>query len=170
MPGEVGPQAIDSVDEIFPTHGHQASDFSHWSILRNSGNRFCERECDDLKTWSVRSDAVGSDRARVAADPAWRAVGDGITLSVRLTPRGGRDALDGLAELSDGRRVLAARVRAVPEAGAANAALFAVAMLANENPALNDKLQAFPPGADREGPGHEAARGLTRNERGASRL
>ncbi len=32
---------------------------------------------------------------------------------------------------------------AIGEAGAANAALFAVAMLANENPALNDKLQAF---------------------------
>ena len=32
---------------------------------------------------------------------------------------------------------------AIGEAGAANAALFAVAMLANENPALNEKLQAF---------------------------
>jgi len=32
---------------------------------------------------------------------------------------------------------------AIGEAGAANAALFAVAMLANEDPALNAKLQAF---------------------------
>ncbi len=32
---------------------------------------------------------------------------------------------------------------AIGEAGAANAALFAVAMLANENPALNARLQAF---------------------------
>jgi hypothetical protein len=42
---------------------------------------------------------------------------------VRLTPRGGRDALDGIEALSDGRSVLAARVRAVPEDGAANTAL-----------------------------------------------
>ncbi|KAA5603300.1 DUF167 family protein [Blastochloris sulfoviridis] len=59
----------------------------------------------------------------MADEPAWRAVGGGLTVTVRLTPRGGRDALDGLAQLSDGRRVVAARVRAVPEAGAANAAL-----------------------------------------------
>jgi 5-(carboxyamino)imidazole ribonucleotide mutase len=32
---------------------------------------------------------------------------------------------------------------AIGAAGAANAALFAVAMLANENPALRDKLNAF---------------------------
>jgi 5-(carboxyamino)imidazole ribonucleotide mutase len=32
---------------------------------------------------------------------------------------------------------------AIGEAGAANAALFAVAMLANADPALNDRLQAF---------------------------
>ena len=32
---------------------------------------------------------------------------------------------------------------AIGEAGAANAALFAVAMLANEDPALNARLQAF---------------------------
>src|SRR5574343_1823615 len=32
---------------------------------------------------------------------------------------------------------------AIGPAGAANAALFAVVMLANENPALNEKLQAF---------------------------
>jgi uncharacterized protein YggU (UPF0235/DUF167 family) len=44
-------------------------------------------------------------------------------VTVRLTPRGGRDALDGVAQLSDGRSVLAARVRAVPESGAANTAL-----------------------------------------------
>ena len=47
----------------------------------------------------------------------------GILIDVRLTPRGGRDAVDGGADLSDGRRVLLARVRAVPEKGAANQAL-----------------------------------------------
>ena len=44
-------------------------------------------------------------------------------LAVRLTPKGGRDGLDGIETLSDGRGVLKARVRAVPEDGKANAAL-----------------------------------------------
>jgi uncharacterized protein YggU (UPF0235/DUF167 family) len=47
----------------------------------------------------------------------------GLSVAVRLTPRGGRDALDGIETLSDGRHVLALRVRAMPEDGAANAAL-----------------------------------------------
>jgi uncharacterized protein len=44
-------------------------------------------------------------------------------LAVRLTPRGGRDAVDGLEQLSDGRRVLKVRVRAAASQGEANAAL-----------------------------------------------
>lgn len=48
---------------------------------------------------------------------------DGVTLWIRLTPKGGRDALDGLETLSDGRVVLKARVRAAPEDGRANEAL-----------------------------------------------
>jgi uncharacterized protein len=48
---------------------------------------------------------------------------DQLVLEVRLTPRAGRDAIDGHAKLSDGRSVLAMRVRAVPEKGAANAAM-----------------------------------------------
>lgn len=47
-------------------------------------------------------------------------------VTVRLTPKGGRDALDGLGELSDGRTVLKARVRSAPENGEANAALEAL--------------------------------------------
>ncbi len=42
---------------------------------------------------------------------------------LRLTPRGGRDAIDGIETLSDGRSVLKARVRAVPEDGEANRAV-----------------------------------------------
>jgi uncharacterized protein YggU (UPF0235/DUF167 family) len=42
---------------------------------------------------------------------------------VRLTPRGGRDAVEGVEVLADGRAVVKARVRAAPEKGAANAAL-----------------------------------------------
>jgi uncharacterized protein (TIGR00251 family) len=54
---------------------------------------------------------------------AWIATGDGLILTVRLTPKGGRDAIDGLERLADGRMVLKARVRAPPSEGAANAAL-----------------------------------------------
>ncbi|WP_186392396.1 MULTISPECIES: DUF167 family protein [unclassified Pannonibacter] len=53
----------------------------------------------------------------------WRPVKGGVSVDVRLTPRSGHDRVDGLSALSDGRQVLAARVRAVPEKGAANAAL-----------------------------------------------
>lgn len=48
---------------------------------------------------------------------------DGLTLWLRLTPKGGRDGVDGVEILSDGRAVLRARVRAAPEDGRANAAL-----------------------------------------------
>lgn len=54
---------------------------------------------------------------------AWSIGPDGVLLSVRLTPRSARDSLDGIELRADGRAVLKARVRAVPEAGNANAAL-----------------------------------------------
>jgi len=54
---------------------------------------------------------------------AFTRTGEGLTLTVRLTPRGGRDAIEGVEQLADGRAVIKARVRAVPEDGAANAAL-----------------------------------------------
>ena len=57
------------------------------------------------------------------SDLPWTIVADGILLSVRLTPKGGRDQIDGIEKLSDGRMVLKARVRAIPEDGEANAAL-----------------------------------------------
>ena len=44
-------------------------------------------------------------------------------LSLRLTPRCGRDAIDGVEVLADERPVLIARVRAAPADGEANAAL-----------------------------------------------
>jgi hypothetical protein len=46
-----------------------------------------------------------------------------VTLTVRLTPKGGRDAIDGIGSLADGNVVLKARVRAAPSEGEANAAL-----------------------------------------------
>ncbi len=50
-------------------------------------------------------------------------MGGGVALAVRLTPKGGRDAIDGIAHLADGRSVLKVRVRAAPSEGEANAAL-----------------------------------------------
>lgn len=55
-----------------------------------------------------------------------RETDDGIELFVRLTPRGGADRIEDVIEASDGRHYLSARVRAVPEKGAANAALEAL--------------------------------------------
>lgn len=56
-------------------------------------------------------------------DGPFRTAGADLLVCVRLTPRAGRDGFDGLKTLADGRRVVAARVRAVPEDGRANAAL-----------------------------------------------
>ena len=53
----------------------------------------------------------------------WRSEASGLVVSVRLTPRSDRDAIDGIAQLADGKTVLKARVRALPAEGLANAAL-----------------------------------------------
>jgi uncharacterized protein YggU (UPF0235/DUF167 family) len=52
-----------------------------------------------------------------------RQVRDGIELFVRLTPRGGADAVEGIETAADGRGHIKARVRAAPDKGAANATL-----------------------------------------------
>lgn len=59
----------------------------------------------------------------------WRRTKEGVIVSCRLTPKGGRDAIDGVAELADGSSVIAARVRSAPQGGEANQAL--CALLAN---------------------------------------
>ena len=46
-----------------------------------------------------------------------------MALTVRLTPKGGRDAIDGIEIMADGRAVLKTRVRAAPSGGKANDAL-----------------------------------------------
>ena len=58
-----------------------------------------------------------------APAPPWTSTPDGLLLTVRLTPKGGRDALDGIAQLADGRAVLKARVRVAASGGEANSAL-----------------------------------------------
>ncbi|MGF9565745.1 DUF167 domain-containing protein [Neorhizobium sp. JUb45] len=51
---------------------------------------------------------------------------DHLRLSVRLTPNGGRDSIDGIEKDADGDAYLKARVSAVPENGKANKALIAL--------------------------------------------
>jgi len=56
------------------------------------------------------------------ADP-WRYQAQGISVALRVTPRGGRDDIDGVETLADGRSVVKVRVRAVAEGGEANRAV-----------------------------------------------
>jgi uncharacterized protein (TIGR00251 family) len=55
-------------------------------------------------------------------DP-WRYSTQGVSVALRITPRGGRDDIDGLETLADGRTVLRIRVRAIAEGGEANRAV-----------------------------------------------
>ncbi|TPI30202.1 DUF167 domain-containing protein [Mesorhizobium sp. B3-1-6] len=55
--------------------------------------------------------------------PSFRLRENGIDLYVRLTPKAALDRIDGVETTVDGRSHLKARVRAVPENGAANQAL-----------------------------------------------
>ena len=56
----------------------------------------------------------------------WRFSTTGIGIALRVTPRGGRDGIDGIERLSDGRSVLKVRVRAVADGGEANRAVLAL--------------------------------------------
>jgi uncharacterized protein YggU (UPF0235/DUF167 family) len=56
----------------------------------------------------------------------WSVVPGGLSVVVRLTPKGGRDAIEGIEQRADGTRVLKARVRAAASEGEANAALVAL--------------------------------------------
>ncbi len=56
------------------------------------------------------------------AEP-WRYSTQGLSLALRVTPRGGRDEIDGLETLANGRTVVKMRVRAIAEGGAANRAV-----------------------------------------------
>jgi uncharacterized protein len=59
----------------------------------------------------------------MAAARPWAVCAGGVVVTVRLTPKGGRDSIDGIAQLSDGSCVLKARVAAPPAEGEANDAL-----------------------------------------------
>ena len=53
----------------------------------------------------------------------FRARREGVDIRIQLTPKDGCDRIDGIVSLTDGARVLTARVRATPDKGAANRAL-----------------------------------------------
>jgi uncharacterized protein (TIGR00251 family) len=55
-------------------------------------------------------------------DP-WRYSTQGISVALRVTPRGGRDEIDGIEALADGRSVVKMRVRAIADGGEANRAV-----------------------------------------------
>jgi len=56
-------------------------------------------------------------------DRPWVVSAQGLVVTVRLTPKAGHDAIEGIAHLSDGRTALKARVSAASSEGAANSAL-----------------------------------------------
>lgn len=56
----------------------------------------------------------------------WTIVPGGLSVVVRLTPRGGRYGIDGIAQRDDGQFVLKVRVRAAASEGEANTALIAL--------------------------------------------
>ncbi len=55
-------------------------------------------------------------------DP-WRYSPAGVSVSLRVTPRGGRDEIYGIETLANGRSVVKMRVRAIAEGGEANRAV-----------------------------------------------
>jgi uncharacterized protein (TIGR00251 family) len=67
-------------------------------------------------------------------DQPFQVFGDHLNVSVRLTPNGGRDAIDGIEHDADGACYLKARVTAVPEKGKANNALVSLLAKALKHP------------------------------------
>lgn len=53
----------------------------------------------------------------------WQPVDDGLIVTVRLTPKGGRDRLEGVVLDADGQPAIKVRVAAAPVNSAANIAL-----------------------------------------------
>ncbi|HTB02494.1 MAG TPA: DUF167 domain-containing protein [Bradyrhizobium sp.] len=72
-------------------------------------------------------------------DP-WRYSTDGISVALRVTPRGGRDDIDGLETLADGRKVVKVRVRAIADGGEANRAVTELLAKALRVPKANVRI------------------------------
>jgi uncharacterized protein (TIGR00251 family) len=76
-----------------------------------------------------------------AARFPWRAVKGGVLLDLRVTPKSGRDAIDGIDLLSSGQAVLKLRVRALPTDGEANEAVMALIAKSLKLPKSNIALE-----------------------------
>ena len=79
-------------------------------------------------------------------DP-WRYSPGGISVALRVTPRGGRDDIDGLETLANGRTVVKVRVRAIAEGGEANRAV--VELLAKATRRAQEARSGFCPARHR---------------------
>jgi uncharacterized protein len=73
------------------------------------------------------------------ADP-WRYSAHGISIALRVTPRGGRDEIDGIETLANGRAVVKLRVRAIAEGGEANRAVIELLAKSLGVPKANVKI------------------------------
>jgi len=71
----------------------------------------------------------------------WRAVAGGVLLDLRVTPKSGRDAIDGIEQLASGQTVLKLRVRALPTDGEANDAVIALIAKSLKLPKSNVTLE-----------------------------
>jgi uncharacterized protein (TIGR00251 family) len=72
-------------------------------------------------------------------DP-WRYSTAGISIALRVTPRGGRDGIEGIETLANGRSVLKVRVRAIADGGEANKAVTELLAKALRVPKANVKI------------------------------
>ena len=75
----------------------------------------------------------------MVVDP-WRHSAQGISVALRVTPRGGRDDIDGIETLADGRSVVKVRVHAIAEGGEANRAVMGLLAKALGVPKRNVRL------------------------------
>lgn len=71
----------------------------------------------------------------------WRSVAGGVLLDIRVTPKSGRDAIEGIEQLASGQAVLKLRVRALPTGGEANEAVVALVAKALKLPKSNVSLE-----------------------------
>ena len=74
-------------------------------------------------------------------DP-WRYSTEGISVALRVTPRGGRDDIDGVETLANGKSVVKVRVRAIADGGEANRAVMELLAKALGVPKRNVRLLA----------------------------
>jgi uncharacterized protein len=72
-------------------------------------------------------------------DP-WRYSTQGISVALRVTPRGGRDEIDGVEALAGGRKVVKVRVRAIADGGEANRAVTELLAKALEVPKADVRI------------------------------